>query len=172
MNDEMWIVFPLNPEPWAIGEAYPMRRGGKMSAGISPNGQLVAYKESVREHIEKTLGIEQKNFVFEKGTKLKLTGYFWRQRAEYLTHQGRTARKHEIDATNALKAIEDAFQGYLYHNDKDNLDVRSVMVTQDPDVTHPKILVHLERYVGFDTSEIPTEIWKELERAYPNFDLG
>lgn len=160
----LWFVFGLNPEPWAMGEAYPVRRGGRMAAGISPNLQLKAYQEAIREQ----LGTKKGDLWISKGTKLKLTCYFWRQRAEYTTHQGRTARKHEIDATNALKAIEDAFQAFLYHNDKDNLEVRSVMVTQDVDVTHPKIVVKLEVYQGFDPNEIPKHIWEEMDRVSGN----
>lgn len=161
MTDVKWFVFPINPEPWAVGEAYAMRRGGRIIAGIGPNHQLKAYQESIRE----CLGTEEGNLWWEKDTKLKLTCYFWRQRAEYTTHQGRTARKHEIDATNALKAIEDAFQKYLYHNDKDNLEVRSVMVSQDVDITNPVIVVKVEPYFGFDPNEIPKEIWELMDRA-------
>jgi hypothetical protein len=155
-EDGYWFVFPINPEPWAVGDAYPVRRGGKMAAGISPNLQLKAYQEAIREY----LGTEKDQLWFPKGTKLELRVWFWRQRAAYTTHQGRTARKHEIDATNALKAIEDAFQGFLYHNDKDNLRVISTMVSQDVDIANPKIVVHLKPYVGFDPNEIPKNIWE------------
>jgi hypothetical protein len=168
---DYWFVLPLNPEPWAVGEAYVMRSGGKMRAAIGPNQQLRAYQEAVRE----TLLTDYHALfdplrdvpLFVKGTPLQLTCYFWRQRAEYKTHQGATARKHEIDATNALKAIEDAFQKLLYHNDKDNLRVTSTMVTQDQDVTHPKIVVHLEPYLGFDPHEIPTDVWEVMNRVGP-----
>jgi hypothetical protein len=156
-----WFVFPVNPEPWAVGEAYPVRRGGRMAAAIGPNLQLKAYQEAIREQ----LGTEEGNLWWPKGTQLQLTCYFWRQRAAYTTHQGRTARKHEIDATNALKAIEDAFQKYLYHNDKDNRRVTSTMVSQDVDITHPVIVVKVEPYIGFDPNEIPKEIWELVDRA-------
>lgn len=157
---EKWFVFPINPEPWAVGEAYVIRKGG-MRAAVGPNQQLKAYQEAIREQV----GTEKGQIWWPKGTKLKLTCYFWRQRAEYITPQARTARKHEIDATNALKAIEDAFQGFLYHNDKDNLEVRSVMVSQDVDITRPVITVKLEEYLGFDPTEIPKEIWELMDRA-------
>lgn len=157
---EKWFVFPINPEPWAVGEAYVIRKGG-MRAAVGPNQQLRAYQEAIREY----LGTEKGQLWFEKGVKLKLSCFFWRQRAEYVTPQARTARKHEIDATNALKAIEDAFQGFLYHNDKDNLEVRSVMVSQDIDITHPVIVVKVEEYTGFDPNEIPKEIWELMDRA-------
>lgn len=164
---EKWFVFPINPEPWAVGDAYVIRKGG-MRAAVGPNAQLKAYQAAIREEI----GSPEKELWFEKGTKLKLTCYFWRQRAEYITPQARTARKHEIDATNALKAIEDAFQGYLYHNDKDNLEVRSVMVSQDIDITHPVIVVKLEEYLGFNPNEIPKEIWELVDRATSDTHLG
>lgn len=166
---DYWFVLPINPEPWAVGEAYVLRAGGKMRAAIGPNQQLRAYQEAARE----TLLVDYKSIVsedaplFPNGTKLKLTCYFWRQRAEYLTPQARTHRKHEIDATNAFKAIEDAFQGLLYKNDKDNLHTESIMVTQDIQVEHPKVVVHLEEYHGFNPRDIPNEIWKVIDMEVP-----
>lgn len=168
---EKWFVFPINPEPWTVGEAYVVRKGG-MTARVGPNRQLKAYQAAIQEALtadyHALFDPLSKATLWPKGTKLKLTCYFWRQRAEYVTPQARTARKHEIDATNALKAIEDAFQGFLYHNDKDNLEVRSVMVSQDVDITHPVIVVKLEEYLGFDPNEIPKQIWELIDRATGN----
>lgn len=157
-SDVHWFVIPTNPEPWKVGTAFISRGGGKIHAGISPDAQLVAFKEAVREHLLPGL-------LWPKGTKLKVTAWFWRQRAEYETHQARTHRKHEIDATNAFKALEDAFQKWGYDNDRDNLDIRSVMVTQDPDVEHPKIVVKIEPYRGFDPREIPDHVWKQMDNV-------
>lgn len=158
LDEAKWFVFAINPEPWAVGDAYVIRKGG-MRAAVGPNKQLQAYQAAIREALE----IEKGDLVFAKGTKLQLSCWFWRQRAEYMTSQARTARKHEIDATNALKAIEDAFQGFLYHNDKDNLRVMSTMVSQDVDIDKPKIVVKIESYIGFDPNEIPPHIWEVMD---------
>lgn len=168
---DYWFVLPINPEPWAVGEAYVMRAGGKMRAAIGPNQQLRAYQEAIKETllVDYYVLFDHQNGedLFPKGTKLKLTCYFWRQRAEYLTPQARTHRKHEIDATNAFKAIEDAFQGLLYKNDKDNLHTQSIMVTQDPNVTQGKVVAHLEEYHGFNPRDIPDYIWKSIDMEVP-----
>ena len=164
---DRWFVLPLNPEPWKVGQPYVIRSGG-LRAAIGPNAELQAYQEAVREEIAAILALgdaEESVLLYPKGTKIKLTCYFWRQRAEYVTPQARTHRKHEIDATNALKAIEDAFQKLIYNNDKDNLEVRSVMVTQDVAVDKPKIVVHIEEYTGFDPNEIPKHVWEAMDRV-------
>lgn len=165
---ERWFVLPLNPEPWAVGEAGVRRVNGRTRGYVGPNLQLKAYQAAIREQ----LGTQEDQLWFPKGTKLQLSCWFWRQRAEYVTPQARTARKHEIDATNALKAIEDAFQKYLYHNDKDNLRVTSTMVSQDVDITHPKIVVKVEPYYGFNPNEIPKEIWELMDRASADTHLA
>jgi hypothetical protein len=75
---------------------------------------------------------------------LEVKFWFWRRRDEYKTPQARTHRKHEADATNLQKATEDALQGILYKNDKDNRHVESFVVEQGPNV-EPMIAIAIRQ---------------------------
>lgn len=150
---ERWYVLKINPEPWAIGPVGFSRRGGKMSAYVGRNQQLDAYKEAVREEVG--------NVEMLKG-KLSVTFYFWRNRAEYKTPQARIHRKHEADATNLQKSTEDALQGVLYANDKDNHHVQSFIVEQGPDV-EGRVVVCVKECPDFNTDDIPSSIWAEID---------
>lgn len=157
---EHWIILDLNPEPWAVGPLGTKRVNRGVIPYMGQNAQLNAYKEAVAEQARAALGEDSVLF----SGKCKLTIYFWRQRAEYKTPQARTHRKHEADATNMLKATEDALQGIFYKNDKDNADVRSVIVEQGEDVT-PRIVIHVESYYGFNPDELPSWVWATLDAS-------
>ena len=139
IEEPRWYYFHLNPEPWEIGQASVGRRGGKYYANIGRSEQLYSYQEAVRECFGEPDMMEG---------YLKLTFFFWRRLDTYRYEKERTARKHEADATNLQKALEDALQGYLFNNDKDNHDIRSIIVVQD-EATEPAIIVKAEQ---FDTS--------------------
>lgn len=126
----MWFLLDISPEPWAIGPVGSARRGGKLTSYVGRNAQVHAYEQAVKEAVTEQL---PKDFQMFEG-KITLEFYFWRNRAEYITPQARTHRKHEADVTNLQKATEDALQGVLFKNDKDVDDVHSVMVAQGPDV--------------------------------------
>lgn len=149
----MWFVLDLSPEPWAIGPVGYSRRGGKMSAYVGQNQQLNAYEEAVAESVRDQL---PDDFKIPEG-KMALTLFFWRNRAEYTTPAARTHRKHEADATNMQKATEDALQGVLYNNDKDNLVVASVVMAQGPEVIG-KVVIHLELL----SDSYSEEVWSTL----------
>lgn len=126
----IWILLDVNPEPWAIGPVGSARRGGKLTSYVGRNAQVHAYEQAIKEAVLDQL---PKDFEMFEG-KITLEFYFWRERAEYVTPQARTHRKHEADVTNLQKATEDALQGVLFKNDKDVDDVHSVMVNQGPEV--------------------------------------
>jgi len=151
VDDMTWYTLALNPEPWAIGPVGYRRSGGKMSAYVGRNAQLDAYKEAVREEIG-----PGPHPVIEG--KVKLVLLFWRNRAEYKTAQSRTHRKHEADLTNMVKATEDALQGLLFVNDRDNNEIQAGIIEQGPDV-NPCIIIG----VG-PSSEIP-----DIIHSVPNF---
>lgn len=132
---EHWYFLDVNPEPWAIGPVGYARRGGKMSAYVGRNDQLHHYKEAIKEAIR-----SQQPVMFEG--PFELTIWFWRSRDEYTTPQARTHRKHEADATNLYKATEDALQGILYANDKDNHHTEGFLVEQGPEV-HGKVVLRI-----------------------------
>lgn len=154
---ERWYVLMINPEPWAIGPVGYSRRGGKMSAYVGRNAQLDAYKEAVREEIadqnpEKMIGY------------VDITFWFWRNRATYLTQKAVQHRKHEADATNMLKATEDALQGILYDNDKDNRTVKAVVMAQDAGI-HPRIVVRVRQHQPVDMTYFPDEVVMKMMRG-------
>lgn len=150
---EEWYVLELNAEPWALGPLSVGRKNGGVFPMIGQNSQLKAFQEAVKE----VLGIR----AYKEGP-LKLTFYFWRDRAEYTTPNQRQHRKHQADATNLQKATEDALQGVLFENDKDVQDVRTVIVEQGPGVM-PRIIVKIEPYMGLDPNEIPAHVWDIVE---------
>lgn len=128
MTKPIWLYVPVNPEPWAIGPVGYSRRGGKMSAYVGRNQQLDAFKEAVAESVR-----EQWGGLPPLEGKMYLYFWFYRQRADYKTPAARTHRKHEADATNMQKATEDALQGILFGNDRDNIKVGSIVMEQAPD---------------------------------------
>lgn len=160
---DIWVVLPLNPEPWRIGPVGVARGNGRMVGTVGRDQQLHAYKEAVAEQVRMKLdAVDDYHDQYIFAGKTKLTIYLWRQRASYETHQAGTHRKHEADATNMLKATEDALQGIFYKNDKDNSDVRCVIVEQGEE-TIPKIVIHIELFNAFDfINEIPPNVWSQI----------
>ncbi len=157
---DRWIYLPINPEPWAVGELSLGRKNGKLFPKMSPNKQLQAYQDAVREALEDQDMLPVGQY--------SLTFYFWRLRSQY---QGRTrrVRKHQVDATNMQKALEDALQGMLFDNDRNVQDIHSVIVGQGPDI-NPKILIRasLARQV-----ELPREALDAIiagQKSEPEFD--
>lgn len=120
---DQWYVLKLNPEPWRIG---PIACVGKRGIRVGRDQQLAAYQEAIKESLGKCKMIEG---------KVRLVIYLWRNRPEYTTALSRRHRKHEADATNMQKALEDALQGVLFRNDRDVVDIRTVVVEQGPDVS-------------------------------------
>ena len=129
-----WLVLSVNPEPWAVGDLHVGRRNGKMVPGMSPNRNLVAYKEAIKEAIgTQCVSLEG---------PICVTFYFWRRVYSYSV-AGRGRSRNRADATNMQKATEDALQGVLFENDRDVMDVRSVIVEQGPDVI-PCVVIKIE----------------------------
>lgn len=164
---EHWLVLKLNPEPWKIGPVSVIRKAGKVIPVVGRDAQLDAFKNAVAEQVRNELGIgDEESFYFEGPTKLTI--YLWRQRAAYETPQSRTHRKHEADATNMLKATEDALQGIFYKNDKDNHEVRAVIFAQGENVT-PAIIIHIEEFDPSVWTEIPNMCFAKLRGEPPLF---
>lgn len=121
-----WYALDINPEPWDLGRVSVGRFKGKYTGTISPNKQLQAYQNAVREEIGPLEGLITHN--------IELVFFFWRNRAEYTTQNQRQHRKHEADVTNLQKGLEDALQSILYVNDRDVVHTDSWLVEQGPDV--------------------------------------
>src|SRR5687768_284355 len=98
----------LNPEPWTAPSVSVGRgKGGKVFPQVYANAQLKAYQEAVREEARSQLPDKWEPYEGE----ILLHFYFWRQMADYESHQAKRVRKHQADVTNMQKATEDALQG-------------------------------------------------------------
>lgn len=145
-----WYYLSVNPEPWAIGSISTGRKNGKVFGRMSPNVQLVAYKEAIAEELAHVDKLPPGEYA--------LTFYFFRALDDYETESGRRHRKHVADATNMQKATEDALQGVLIDNDRDVRDVRSVVVEQGAGVK-PGIIIKAEMWEELDPYQIPDHMW-------------
>lgn len=115
-----FLLPDINPEPWTapmVGKGYAHKRP-----------KLRAYQEAIKSlWDERHPGLEP----VAKGTPLELTFLFSRS-----TQEGKPA-----DATNLAKALEDALQGKLYVNDRDNKRVISTVMEQGPRVERVGIVI-------------------------------
>lgn len=124
-----WYFIPINPEPWAVGQAYASRSKGKLTARISRNVQLDQFQQAVKEEL-----LIREPKLIEGYVRVVL--YLWRQNAQYQRIQTNHYRQRSRpDTTNMQKAIEDACQGILYTNDRYVNDIHSVLVQAQPDIT-------------------------------------
>lgn len=120
-NVYWYITDGVNPEPWESPEGSIQRKSGKMYVQMHKPLKLRAFQEDFAE-----------TFVFQNPDAMLLDGdvrmeiYLWRQ-------VDRQVRANIADATNMQKAIEDALQGILYTNDRQVVDVRTVIVEQSPE---------------------------------------
>lgn len=155
MNDYIWFVLDVNPEPWAIGPLGVARTGGKLRPYVGRNAQLHAFQETVKAALEGAPEME--------AGKYSIRLIFWRDRAEYETPQARTHRKHEADVTNMQKAFEDALQDVLFKNDKDVIDIHSTLIEQGPGV-HGKIVLGIKVVAPLTEEDVymPTEVRERL----------
>lgn len=158
MMEPQWFVLDLNPEPWAVGPLGAVRKGGVIRPFMGKNQQLDDYKKAVQEAVKE---YEPEMVI----GKVKITCLFWRHQTPYTTAQARAHRKHEADATNMLKATEDALQGVVYVNDKDNNEVHGYIMAQGPDVK-PRVIICVEQgdVVPRIIKNLPLHVYKQMER--------
>lgn len=132
------IISDINPEPWtAPSVAIGRKKGGGLYPQVYSSAALKAYQSAIRESLTKA--------PVEHDVVLRF--YFWRQLPAYDTERARRARKHEADATNLQKALEDALQGYMFKNDRQVQDVRSIIMEQAHG-TRPMIVIQMEPWTG------------------------
>jgi Holliday junction resolvase RusA-like endonuclease len=129
MEPRFYLVTGINPEPWVASEANIGRgKGGKSFVHFHKPTQLRNYQEALASEFP-----QQNPFAPMMEGDLQVTFYFWR-RLEVGELDGRKRRAHIADATNLMKATEDALQGILYENDKSNRSVTSIIVAQGQEV--------------------------------------
>lgn len=161
------LYLDVNPEPWAVGPLSLGRRNGKMFPKMERNASVHAFKEAVKEEVER-LTCDP----LHPDLKYHLEFYFWRRLESYIGESGRKATAHQADATNMQKATEDALQGVLIANDRDVVSIRSVIVEQGPDVT-PGIGIYAKSVT--EALEIPDSIatsrsWSLAKKVTPTAD--
>lgn len=125
-----WFILPLSPVPWRVGPVYAARSktSHRIGGGVGRDQEVHSYQEAVRAEMKR-----QGATMIDGPFKLVLL--FWRDMPTYATEKSARARAHEADGTNMYKSTEDALQGILYENDKDNIDGHWSIVEQGPNVT-------------------------------------
>lgn len=124
----------LNPEPWAIGNAFVVKGGRR--AAVAPDKTLKAYQEAVRaELLAQGATMVDGPYV--------LTFWFWRENVSYTDAGGKKRSRNSPDLSNMVKATEDAIQGILIDNDRDVVHIRSFLVERGKDV-EPKVVIEVE----------------------------
>lgn len=170
-----WQFFvPINPEPWAIGPVGYTNKGGKPRGFVGENKQLRTYQDAVRQYLRTQVSSINGPHPFPMNGHLEVKFWFWRRLDSYETQSGRKHGRHWADATNMQKALEDAIQGILTGNDKDNIRVSSEIVSQDS-VTHPGIVIAVSQARPFDpvdpyTQPLGGESYKEALRIFAEAD--
>lgn len=127
-------ILRINPEPWAMGTAFPMK--GRGGAGISPNRKLVAFQAAAKEAI--LADYEPITLILDP----ILLRFYFSRKLETLSYGDKKAHANGSDATNMQKALEDAMQGILYKNDSQVVAVESVVCWQDAD-TDPFVIIEV-----------------------------
>lgn len=133
MEEHIYRITGINPEPWAIGPLATKVSGRKHIPFVGKNANLDNYKKSIQEALA-----PQNPFLMDGPCELDF--YFWRKLEQYETPTGRKSQRHEADATNLQKALEDALQGYVIKNDKNVRRIESTVVEQTVD-TSPGIII-------------------------------
>lgn len=149
-------ALPINPEPWAIGNAYVGRGGGKTFARIAPDKTLKLYQEAVRAELE-AQGAEV------LPGKYALEFFFYRQNAQYTDAAGRRRTRNRPDVTNMQKATEDALQGVLIGNDRDVVSVSSHLLAAGPEV-EPAVVISLTCGIEQEYSSAPRYVLNALAK--------
>lgn len=148
------VIRGINPEPWTSPSVAVGRKNGKPFPMVYKSSALKAYQEAIREELD------AQSFV-QANESISLTFYLWRQLPAYTTDRQRKARKHEADATNLQKALEDALQGYLFENDRDCVHVQTWLMEQDHDTT-PLIVIQMEKQPTLPILDLPDPEQLEL----------
>lgn len=150
--DAEFTLCGVNPEPWTPGSISIGRKGKATFGTMVKDGALVAYQNAVREWF--WLNVRLGDLPLTDPVTLEFL--FWRQRAQYEGPSGKMVRKSACDVTNLQKALEDALgegrvgketrPGILFKNDKQVVDIHSVMVEQGYD-TVPKIIIRIKYHL-------------------------
>ncbi len=127
----------INPEPWEAPEGSVARgKNGGFYVQMHKPHKVRSFQESVIEQFS----LQNPFWVGSTDQLCEITFYLWRNMPSYESQTGRKAKANWADATNMQKALEDALQGILYDNDRQVIDVRTVIVEQGADI-EPGIVI-------------------------------
>lgn len=162
--ERQWYFVPVNPQPWTTPPFYPARAGGKMIVKAGRNESNEVFKQAVKEELLR------QGATMLTGKWNRVTLGFWRRREQYKDSIGRTRTKNWADATNMQKLTEDALQGILFENDRDNFEITSRIVQQDITTT-PGVLILCESFEEIPGWSLPPE-FLDLEHEIMNAQLS
>lgn len=146
-----WYFLPINPQPWTTPPFSPARVGGKMIVKAGRNEDNHMFKLAVQEELQR------QGATMITAPYKKISFVFWRKLDQYEDSAGRKRSKNRADATNMQKLTEDALQGILFENDRDNFSVSSHVAEQTKD-TVPGILIVCEWFDHHPDFEIPPQL--------------
>ena len=136
----IYHITGINPEPWVAPEASIGRRNGKLFVQFHTSDTLRTYQQAVKEEI-----VLQNGHLIKHTGPLTIVFYLWRQ-LDVSESLGRATNRNWADSTNCQKALEDALQKILYDNDKNNQDIRTIMIAQSR-YTQPHITIDIRPYL-------------------------
>lgn len=166
-----FYVIPVNPEPWVTPpySTVPVRGGKHWVVKAGRDNRSHTFKEAVREELER-------QGVAKIEAPYRLHFLFYRKLDRYQLESGKKHTRHDADATNMQKLLEDALQGYLIDNDTDTRLITSQIVEQGSDAPGLCVVIAqtLERpnvpfLPGIDGV---AEILAAVERERVNIDAG
>lgn len=143
------LVEGINPQPWRAGKFGKKRVGGKLISILIKDEGTAAYQEGLHEAVTGALAELQVPLpVFPKGTLLRVKFTYWYQIEQFRNlNTGRITTPKQPDTSNLTKATEDALQGLMYHNDKDNRSTWGELVYIGTE--EPRVLISVEPWDKF-----------------------
>ncbi|AKJ71735.1 hypothetical protein TIN2_45 [Tsukamurella phage TIN2] len=141
-------AFPLNPEPWAMGNIQIVPAGKKRFPKVSPNKVLKMYQDAIRAEVVLT------DLTDLPGPYYSVRFTFSRQLTATKIASGRTLTRNWADVTNMQKGTEDALQGAAFGNDRDVIRTESRLYGPQRESTLPFVVIEVRHSIeGFTTLE-------------------
>lgn len=132
------FLFFTNPEPWRVPPMSPGRnkKTGKLIVTSGRDELVASYQEEIREEL-----VRQGAYLMDPGYKVDF--FFHRIKETINTGSGVKTSRNRADATNMQKALEDALQGTVIHNDADVVDIHSRIVPSGSMTSEPFVFVRV-----------------------------
>ena len=151
--ERQWYLIPFNPEPWTTPPYSAGRKNGKLFVNAGRNEHSENFKQSVRE------SLLAQGATMVTGKIHNVHFLWWRQLVQYEDSAGRRRTKNAVDTTNCQKLAEDALQGVLIDNDRENRFVSSQFIGQAKSSEYGFFVVMIESYGDADGMIDLPEMW-------------